>query len=339
MATESAAPRGAATPAAPAVLHKRSFSRDLIKRLFRERPLGAWSGVIVLLLCLVALFADLLAPFPFSEIHLVDRLSGSTGTYWLGTDQLGRDILSRLIYGARLSLGVGIAATTVSLAVSLLVGGIGGFVGGKLDIVIQRFVDAWLSFPGLLLLLTVLSTFGRGVTQIIIILGISAGIGNARVVRSAVIGIKANPYFEAARSIGSPLGHTLARHVWPNITAPIIVIFSITIGGVIISEASLSFLGFGLPQEIPSWGAMLSREGRKYMEVSPRLAMLPGLAISIVVYCLNMLGDAMRDLLDPRLRGAGGAASGGGSYGLRAARDAARALRRAERRRQQKPGR
>ena len=329
MATESAAPRSAAVP------DRRSFVRDLVGRLFRERPMGAWSGVVVLVLCVVAVFADVLAPFPFSEIHLIDRLSGSTGTYLLGTDQLGRDILSRLIYGARLSLWVGIAATSVSLVVSLLVGGVGGFVGGKLDIIIQRFVDAWLSFPGLLLLLTILSTFGRGVPQIIIILGISAGIGNARVVRSAVISIKANPYFEAARSIGSRQTRTLLRHVWPNIAGPIIVIFSITVGGVIISEASLSFLGFGLPEEVPSWGAMLSKEGRKYMEVSPRLAMLPGLALTIVVYCLNMLGDALRDLLDPRLRGAGGASSGG-SYGRVAARDATRALQRAEQRMQRR---
>ena len=329
MATESAAPRPVED------FHRKSFTRDLLGRLFRERPLGAWSGVVVLVLCVMAGFADVLAPFPFSEIHLIDRLSGSTTTYLLGTDQLGRDILSRLIHGARLSLGVGIAATSVSLLVSLLFGGVGGFVGGKLDIIIQRFVDAWLSLPGLLLLLTILSTFGRGVPQIIIILGISAGIGNARVVRSAVIAIKANPYFEAARSIGSPLKRTLLRHVWPNITAPIIVIFSITIGGVIISEASLSFLGFGLPEEVPSWGAMLSKEGRKYMEVSPRLAMLPGLALTLVVYCLNMLGDALRDLLDPRLRGAGGASSGGG-YGRLAARDATRALQRAEQRQQRK---
>ena len=326
MATVPATPRPTEVPV------KRSFARDLLVRLFRERPLGAWSGVVVLVLGVVAVFADVLAPFPFSEIHLIDRLSGSTTTYLLGTDQLGRDMLSRLIYGARLSLGVGIAATSMSLVVSLLIGGVGGFVGGKLDIVVQRFVDAWLSFPGLLLLITILSTFGRGVLQIIIILGISAGIGNARVVRSAVIAIKANPYFEAARSIGSRQSRTLLRHVWPNITAPIIVIFSITIGGVIISEASLSFLGFGLPEEVPSWGAMLSKEGRKYMEVSPRLAMLPGLALTLVVYCLNMLGDALRDLLDPRLRGAGGASSGGGSYGRLAARDATRALQRAERR-------
>ena len=272
MATESSAPRSEAVP------HKRRFARDLIKRLFRERPLGAWSGVVVLVLFLVAIFADVLAPFRFTEIHLIDRLSGSTDTYLLGTDQLGRDIFSRLLYGARLSLGVGIAATAVSLVVSLLVGGVGGFVGGKLDIVIQRFVDAWLSFPGLLLLLTILSTFGRGVAQIIIILGISAGIGNARVVRSAVIGIKTNPYFEAARSIGSPQTRTLMRHVWPNIAAPIIVIFSIT------ASAAWSFprrrrasLGVGLlaSKSTSCAPGMLSREGRKYLEVSPRVAMLP----------------------------------------------------------------
>lgn len=309
---------------------RRSFTRDLLRRLFRERPLGAWCGVVVLLLCFTAAFAGRLAPFPFSEIHLIDRLSGSTSTYLFGTDQLGRDLLSRLMYGARLSLGVGISATALSLVVSLLVGGVSGFVGGKLDLAIQRLVDAWLSFPSLLLLLTVLSILGRGVPQIILVLGVSAGIGNSRVVRSAVIAIKGHPYFEAARAIGSPQARTLLRHVWPNITAPIIVIFSITVGGVIISEASLSFLGFGLPPDVPSWGAMLSHEGRKYMEVSPRLAMLPGLALTVVVYCLNMLGDALRDLLDPRLRGAGGAASGAGSYGARAAREVTRALQRAE---------
>ena len=315
---------------------RRSFTRDLIRRLFRERPLGAWSGVLVLVLCVVAVFADELAPFPHSEIHLIERLSGSTGTYLLGTDQLGRDLLSRLLHGARLSLGVGISATALSLVVSLLVGGIAGFVGGKLDMSIQRFVDAWLSFPSLLLLLTVLSILGRGVPQIIGVLGVSAGIGNSRVVRSAVIGIRGNPYFEAARAVGSPQLWTLLRHVWPNIAAPIIVIFSITIGGVIIAESSLSFLGFGLAQDIPSWGGMLSREGRKYMEVSPRLAMLPGVALTIVVYCLNMLGDALRDLLDPRLRGAGGATSGGGSIGTRAAHAAERALKRAEARAKQR---
>ena len=163
-----------------------------------------------------------------------------------------------------------------------------------------------MAFPGLLILLTVMSIAGRGVLQIILVLGIAGGIGTSRVVRAAVIGIKENDYFLAAPAIGSGSTATLMRHVVPNIIPVIIIIFSISVGGVIMSEASLSFLGFGLPIGVPSWGGLLSREGRKFMEVAPGLALWPGLCLTIVVYCLNMFGDAVRDLLDPRLRGGGG---------------------------------
>ena len=173
----------------------------------------------------------------------------------------------------------------------------------------QRFVDAWMAFPGLLLLLTIMSIVGRGVSQIIVVLGTAGGIGGSRVVRAAVIAIKENDYFLAARAVGTPTSQIFLRHVLPNIVAPIIIIFSINIGGVILSEASLSFLGFGLPIGVPSWGVMLSQEGRQFMEMAPRLAVWPGLCLTIVVYSLNMFGDAVRDLLDPRLRG------GEGSYG------------------------
>ena len=230
-------------------------------------------------------------------------LQGSSAKYLLGTDHVGRDILSRLIYGARLSIFVGLAATAINVVVALLVGGTSGFLGGKLDLVVQRFVDAWMCFPGLLLLLTIMSIVGRGAPQIIVVIGIAGGIGSSRVVRGAVIGIKENDYFLAARAIGSPSTTTLMRHVLPNIMPVMIIIFSITVGGVIIGAASLSFLGFGLPPATPDWGGLLSREGRKYMEVAPRLALLPGLCLTITVYSLNMFGDALRDLLDPRLRG------------------------------------
>ena len=230
-------------------------------------------------------------------------MKGPSARYLLGTDHFGRDLLSRLIYGARVSLLVGLATTVLSVVISTLIGGTSGFLGGKFDIIVQRVVDAWIVFPGLLLLLTLMSIAGRGVLQIILVLGISGGIGGSRVVRSAVIGIKENDYFLAARAIGSPTTATLMRHVLPNIMAPVIIIFSITVGGVILSVASLSFLGYGLPIQIPDWGGMLSREGRKYMEMAPRLALFPGLALTITVYCLNMFGDALRDLLDPRLRG------------------------------------
>ena len=239
----------------------------------------------------------------------MDRLTGPSSQYLLGTDQMGRDLFSRLIFGARLSVFVGLAATTLNVLIAVLIGGISGFIGGKLDLAVQRFVDAWMAFPGLLLLLTVMSIVGRDLFQIIVVLGIAGGIGSSRVARGAVIGIKENDYFLAARAVGTPTSQILVRHVLPNIMAPILIIFSINIGGVIIAEASLSFLGYGLPVEIPSWGSLLSREGRKYMEQAPWLAFWPGLALTITVYSLNMFGDAIRDLLDPRLRG------GEGSYG------------------------
>ena len=279
---------------------------EFFRRLVREKPLGIVSGIVILLLIIVSIFADVLAPYPHYEMHLVDRLTGPSAQYLLGADQLGRDLLSRLIYGARLSLVVGLAATTVNVLVAVLLGGTSGFLGGRLDLVVQRFVDAWMSFPGLLLLLTIISIVGQGLLQLILVLGISGGIGGSRVIRGAVIGIKEDDYLLSAAATGSSTMRSLVQHVLPNIMPVVIIIFSINIGGVIIAEASLSFLGFGLPPHVPSWGGMLSREGREFMEIAPGLAFWPGFCLTIVVYCLNMLGDAMRDLLDPRLRGGGG---------------------------------
>ena len=279
---------------------------EFFVRLVKEKPLSITAGVVILLLILVAIFADVLAPFPHDEVNIVDRMQAPSNRYLLGTDQLGRDLLSRLVFGARISLTVGLAATTINVVVALLIGGISGFFGGRLDLAVQRFVDAWMAFPGLLLLLTIMSLVGRGLPQIIVVLGVTGGIGASRVVRGAVVGVKENIYFQAAEAIGSTKWRTLIRHVLPNIAAPVIIIFTINVGGVIISEAALSFLGFGLPISVPSWGGMLSREGREFMEVAPRLALWPGLCLTVVVYCLNMFGDAVRDLLDPRLRGGGG---------------------------------
>ena len=285
---------------------RRAGLADFLVRLVKEKPLSIIPGVVILLLILVAILADVLAPFPHDKVNIVDRMQAPSDRYLLGTDQLGRDLLSRLLFGARISLTVGLAATTVNVVVAVLIGGISGFVGGRLDLTMQRFVDAWMAFPGLLLLLTIMSLVGRGLPQIIVVLGVTGGIGGSRVVRSAVVGVKENIYFQAAEAIGSTRWRTLIRHVLPNIAAPVIIIFTINVGGVIISEAALSFLGFGLPISVPSWGGMLSREGREFMEVAPRLALWPGLCLTVVVYCLNMFGDAVRDLLDPRLRGGAG---------------------------------
>jgi peptide/nickel transport system permease protein len=288
---------------------RRGRFADFFVRLWREKPLGAFCGMIVLLLIFVAIFGDALAPYPYWKVHPIDRLQSSSARYLLGNDQLGRDMLSRLIYGARLSLGVGLAATAINVVVALLIGGISGFIGGKFDLAVQRFVDAWMAFPGLLILLTVMSIAGQGIPQIILVLGITGGIGGSRVIRGAVISIKENDYFLAARAMGTPTRQILLRHVLPNIMPVMIIIFSINIGAVIMAEAGLSFLGFGLPVGVPSWGGLLSREGRVYMEMAPWLAIWPGLCLTLVVYCLNMFGDAVRDLLDPRMRG------GQGSYG------------------------
>ncbi len=288
---------------------RRAGIAGFLLRLVKEKPLGTVCGIIVLILILVAIFADALAPYEHYQMHLKDRMQGSSARYLLGTDHLGRDFLSRIIYGARISLTVGLAATALNVVVAVLVGGVSGFFGGKADLVVQRFVDTWMSFPSLILLLTVMSVLGKGLVQIIVVLGVAGGIGSSRVVRGAVIAVKENTYFQAAESIGSSKWRAYIRHVLPNIVAPVIIIFSINIGGVIMSESALSFLGFGLPPGIPSWGGMLSREGRQYMEEGPWLALWPGLYLTILVYSLNMFGDAVRDLLDPRLRG------GAGRYG------------------------
>ena len=285
---------------------RRSRLADFFIRLVKEKPLGTASGIIILIWILVAIFADVLTPYPPDEIHLADRLQGSSAQYLLGTDHIGRDFLSRLILGGRLSILIGLSITALSTVISTLIGGTSGFLGGKFDIIVQRVVDAWIVIPGLLILITIMSIVGRGIPQIIVVLGISGGIGGGRLIRSAVIGIKENDYFLAARAIGSPGTATLMRHVLPNIMPVVIIIFSITVGGVILSLASLSFLGFGLPPGSLDWGSLLSGEGRLYIEQAPWLALWPGLCLTIVVYCLNMFGDALRDLLDPRLRGGEG---------------------------------
>ena len=278
---------------------------DSFVRLVKRKPLGAVSALIVLILILVAIFANVLAPYPYDEIHLIDRLQGSSARYLLGTDQAGRDLLSRLILGARVSLLVGLTVTTLSVVISTVIGGTAGFLGGRFDIIVQRFVDAWMAFPGLLLLLTMMSIVGRGVPQIILVLGIAGGIGGSRVIRGAVIGIKENVYFQAADAVGASRLRTFMRHVVPNVMPIVIITFSVSIGGVVLALASLGFLGYGLPPGIPDWGGLLSREGRQYMEIAPRLAFWPGLCLTVTVFSLNMFGDAVRDLLDPRLRGAG----------------------------------
>ena len=276
------------------------------RRLVRDQPLGTVAAGIVLVFVVAAIFADVLAPYDFAELHLPSRLDGPSVEHPLGADQLGRDVLSRVIQGARVSMIVGFTAAILNVVVALVIGAISGYFGGKVDMALQRFVDGWMAIPGLLILLVVMSFLGRGMLNIILVLGIAGGIGGSRLARSAVIAIKDSLYLTAARTVGVPLRRIMSHHVLPNIMAPMIILFSASVGGNILSEATLSFLGFGLPPDVPSWGGMLSGEGRKFMEIAPHLALWPGLALTIVVWGTNMFGDALRDLLDPRMRGTGG---------------------------------
>jgi len=306
------------TATTTAIRKRRNPIADFFIRLIKEKPLGTIGLIIVIVLLLTGIFSDLtwlgfppvedggpgLAPYGFNEIILKHRLDGPSVVHLLGCDNLGRDLLSRIIFGARISMIVAIAGSTIATVVSFLVGAISGFLGGRYDMIVQRFVDAWMCFPGLVLYLIVMSILGPGLLQVIIVLGVSMGLGGgSRVSRSAVIRIKEDVYFEAAKAIGVPTSRILVRHVLPNILPVMIIGFSTGLGGFILAEASLSFLGFGIPPPTPSWGGMLSGTGRTYMLQAPWMALWPGLALSIVVYGVNMLGDAVRDLFDPRLRG------------------------------------
>jgi peptide/nickel transport system permease protein len=284
---------------------RRSLLVEVSVRMVKEKPLATFGAFVVLILVLTGVLADVIARFGENEIHLADRMELPSLRYLLGTDQLGRDLFSRIVFGARISVIVGLSAAAIDTVVAAFIGIVSGYTGGKLDLVSQRFVDAWIAFPGLVIILTIMAVLGPGMWQIITVLGVSAGIRSSRVIRGATISVKENDYVQAAAAIGCSTLRLLMQHILPNVMAPIIIIFTLAVGGAILSEASLSFLGLGIPPPAPSWGGMLSQEGRQYMLQAPWLSLWPGLALSIVVYGVNVFGDGLRDLLDPRLRRGG----------------------------------
>ena len=271
-------------------------------RLWRDKPLG-FAGAIALLLFLVCgVLADGISPYGYNEISPIDRLKPPSSAHWFGTDHLGRDMLSRCLYGARLSVIIGCSAALLATLISAVVGIVSGYFGGKVDLAMQRFVDAWMSFPDLIVLIVVVSVLGPGMPQIIGTLGLLLGIGGSRIVRSAVVSVREHMYVHAAQSIGAASPRILLRHVLPNVMPPLIVLLTTRVGTVILAESGLSFLGLGVPPPAPTWGGMLSGTGRTYMFQGPWLALAPGLCLTAVVYATNVFGDALRDLLDPRMR-------------------------------------
>ena len=276
---------------------------DFVVRLFREKPLAATGLVIVAVLLVTALLADFIAPYDYREQNLQDSLLGHSPSHLMGTDQLGRDIFSRIVVGARVSLVVAFSCVAGFLLIAIVFGMGTGYMGGKVDMLVQRFVDGWMTIPTLIILLAMVSVVGQGLWQIILVLSLDRGISTSRVLRGEALALKETTYVEAARAVGAGHLRVFLLHVVPNAFAPIIIMATISLGVFILAEASLSFLGYGVPPPFPTWGSMLSGSGLSYMQRAPWMAIWPGVALTVGVWAFNMLGDGMRDQLDPRLRG------------------------------------
>lgn len=269
----------------------------------KRKPLGAVSAAVIVALVLTAVFADVLAPYDPLYAQPEQRLAPPSQAHPFGTDDIGRDVLSRIIYGSRISLWVGLLAVGIGTAVGMVIGLVCGYWEGRLDLVLQRVMDAIQAIPGLILALAIVSVLKPNTTNAMIAIAMVIIPGNARIVRGAVLSAKQNRYVEAAQAMGCQHPRIIGQHILPNVTAPILIIASIWLGNAILIEASLSFLGVGTQPPDPSWGLMLSSTGRAFMEQAPWLAIFPGLAISLAVLAFNLFGDTLRDAWDPRLRG------------------------------------
>lgn len=271
-------------------------------RFLRRKPLGAAGGLLVLVIILMAVFANVLATYDPVRTDPTRTLSPPTGLHWLGTDHLGRDIYSRIVHGARVSLAVGIASTLLGAILGGVTGLLSGYVGGATDLVIQRIMDIMQGLPLLILALVMSAALGPSLTNVIIAISVPIIPRAARVIRSSVLAIREMPYVEAAQALGVGHSRVAFRHILPNTMGPFLVLITAQLGSAILVEAALSYLGLGVPEPYPSWGRMLSVSAAEYAQKAPWLVVFPGTAISLAVFGTNLLGDALRDVLDPRLR-------------------------------------
>lgn len=275
----------------------------VVIRFVRRKPLGAAGALILVLMVLAAVFADVVSPYDPLVTQPGKRLSAPGGEFWFGSDELGRDVFSRVLHGARTSLYVGLATVLLTSFFGTIIGTASAYFGGKVDLITQRIVDSVMPFPLLVLAMTLVSMLGASRENVIIALAVVITPNNSRVIRGAALSLMKNQYVEGARAIGCGHVRIITRYILPNVAAPVLVLASIQIGSAILTEASLSFLGVGTPPPTPTWGGMVAGAGRVYIERAPWIALFPGIAISAAVYGVNLFGDALRDVLDPRLRG------------------------------------
>lgn len=268
----------------------------------RQQPLATLGGIIVVAAVVIALAAAWAAPYDPTKIEPAKLLVHPGKLHLLGTDYLGRDVLSRVIYGTRTSLLVGVGSVALGTLLATIVGAVSGYIGGNLDMITQRIVDALMSFPALVLILVIMSVIGPGIRNVILVLALLTMAGNSRLIRSAVMAIRDSEYVEACITIGCSHGRVLLRHVLPNIVPTIIVVWSINIPVAIVAEASISYLGFGIPPPQPSLGQMMSGQGQQVLLAAPWVALSAGAVLSLIVFGFNVLGDGLRDVLDPRLK-------------------------------------
>jgi peptide/nickel transport system permease protein len=290
--------------AAPAARPSRDGMWVTLLRFCRKKPLGAAGGVIMLLIVFTAIFATVLQTEDPIATNAAATLAPPSAVHWLGTDHLGRDIYSRILHGARVSLLVGVGSTLLASVLGGVIGLLSGYVGGKTDLVVQRVMDILQGLPLLVLALVMAAALGPSIPNVILAISIPIMPRAARVIRSSVLSIREFQYVEAARALGLTHLRIAFRHILPNTVGPFIVLGTAQLGSAILVEAALSFLGLGVPEPYPSWGRMLSVSAAEYAQKAPWLVLFPGIAISLAVFGSNLLGDALRDTLDPRLRGA-----------------------------------
>ena len=282
------------------------FERPPIKsrvwNIVRTQPLGIAGAFIVLVMVIAALFAPYIATHDPELNDFLSMLSPPDATHWLGTDEFGRDIFSRLVWGARTAMLVGFSCALLGSTIGLLIGVASAYFGGMFDILLQRVIDIFIAFPSIILALTIVTVLGTGTENVIIAITIPLIPNCARVVRSSALAIREIPYVDAARALGFGHARIVLRHMAPNVMAPYLIMLTTFLGQAILAEAGLSFLGLGVQEPIPAWGLMLQGGAQEYAESAPWVPIFPGVAISLAVFGFNLFGDALRDLLDPKLR-------------------------------------